>query len=101
MIVIGGDHRAALVGCLNEKLTRMGLVVTAANPVTCVPVEPQPVGPLFKTFGQILACPSLRHQFGDIVDPPPVLPAPEPSPDPEPCPDVLVATDEITDQLRE
>lgn len=67
VIVIGGDHRAALVCCLNEKLTRMGLVVTAADPVTYVPVGPQPVGPLFQTFGQILACPWLRQLLDRIA----------------------------------
>lgn len=101
VIIIGGGHRAALVGCLNEKLASMGLAVTAADPAVCVPVEPEPVGPLFQTFGQILACPSLRHLFGDMVEPPPVLTAPEPNPDPEPCTDVLMPTDDVTDQIRE
>jgi hypothetical protein len=68
VILVGGGHRSFLIGQLSERLKGLGLVVTVADPADIVESS-EPVGPLLKTFADILACPSLSHLFGDGVEP--------------------------------
>lgn len=77
VIVIGGGHRSMLVGQISERLKTLGLVVTCADPADIIePSETEAVGPLFKSFADILACPSLSHLFGDVVESVPEVSAP-------------------------
>lgn len=70
VLLIGGGHRSMLVGQISERLKGLGLVVTCADPADIIePREAEAVGPLFKTFADILACPSLSHLFGDPIQP--------------------------------
>jgi len=75
VILIGGDHRSMLAGQLSERLKGLGLVVTIEDPASAIELaQPEAVGPLFKNFADILACPSLSHLFGDL-EPPPTIAA--------------------------
>jgi len=72
VILVGGGHRSGLVSQLSSRLRDCGLVVTEAEPHDSLEsIAPDKVGPLFKTFADILACPSLSHLFGDVVEPAP------------------------------
>lgn len=72
VILVGGGHRSGLVSQLSSRLHDCGLVVTVAEPHDSLEsIAPDKVGPLFKTFADILACPSLSHLFGDVVEPAP------------------------------
>lgn len=98
VVVVGAGHRSLLAAELGSKLAHLGLKVELIEPNVVVPFEQEEAkGGLYKSFADVLACPSLAHLFGDkglpcesvlVGDPQPVktlqsAPAP-PDPMPEP-----------------
>ncbi|KTT16886.1 hypothetical protein NS96R_14130 [Pseudomonas parafulva] len=82
VILVGDTHRAVLAGELGTKLAHLGLKVELLEPTIPALLKPsENHGDLYKSFADVLSCPSLAHLFGSQAD---VQDEPDPAPEAEP-----------------
>ena len=70
VVVVGAGHRSLLAAELGTKLAHLGLKVELVEPSVGVPSEQEEAkGSLYKSFADVLACPSLAPLFGEPEKP--------------------------------